>query len=323
MTEAGKERATSGRSAGDVRTRSGRRRRPRRGRASSAIARAGIALIALIAVSLVVPHALHAWTPGTHIYLAESVLQNLGVLPAVTADLLHSFPYDYLYGSIAADTSFAKKYAPADRHPHAWHVAQEIYDSAPADALKAFGLGYLSHLAADVIAHNHFVPRQLVLSRGPGGVAHAYWEARVEHVLGEHYSRSAVDLIKMDHLRADQHLDTILSPTLFSVKTNRRMFRGMVRITEQRSFQATLRMADEYGKWALTEEDVGRHMDRSLQQIVEVLKGKEPEVRASDPSGYAALARAKEVRKLAFQLGYRGNPGRVLEDAESEFGLKK
>ncbi|MGH7532752.1 MAG: zinc dependent phospholipase C family protein, partial [Gemmatimonadales bacterium] len=249
------------------------------------------------------------------------VLQNLNVLPAVTADMLHAFPYDYLYGSIAADTSFAKKYAPAGRHPHAWHVAQEIYDTAPADALKAFGLGYLSHLAADVIAHNHFVPRQLVLSRGPSAVAHAYWEARVEHVLGEHYSRSAVDLIKMDHLRADQHLDTILSPTLFSVKTNRRMFRGMVRLTEQRSFQATLQIADEFGKWALTEEDVGRHMDRSMEQIVELLKGGEPEVRQSDPSGYAALARAKAVRKIAFEHGYRGNPRRVIEDAEAEFGL--
>jgi hypothetical protein len=316
MNVPGRSRVMRGRGAGDTDARFVPAHHP-------LLVKALLSLVVIAVVSVVHPQALLAWTPGTHIYLAESVLQNLGVLPAVTADLLHSFPYDYLYGSIAADTSFAKKYAPAGRHPHAWHVAQEIYDTAPADALKAFGLGYLSHLAADVIAHNHFVPRQLVLSRGPSGVAHAYWEARVEHVLGEHYSRSAVDLIRMDHLRADQHLDTILSPTLFSVKTNRRMFRGMVRITEQRSFQATLKMAEEYGKWALTEEDVGRHMDRSLQQIVEVLKGKEPEVRVADPSGYAALARAREVRKLAFQLGYRGNPRRVIEDAEAEFGLGK
>ncbi|HEU5358676.1 MAG TPA: zinc dependent phospholipase C family protein, partial [Gemmatimonadales bacterium] len=283
-------------------------------------------LIAFLIVGLfglALPHALHAWTPGTHIYLAESVLQRLELLPGLAGDLLRAFPYDYLYGSIAADTSFAKKYAPSGRHPHAWHVAQEIHDTAPSDALKAFGLGYLSHLAADVIAHNHFVPRQLVLSRGPSGVAHPYWEARVEHLLGEHYSRSAVDLIRMDHLRADRHLDTILSPTLFSVKTNRRMFRGMVRLGEQRTLQATLRMADEYGKWALTEEDVGRHMDRSLAQIVQLLKGEEPEVRLADPSGYAALAKAREIRKIAFQHGYRGNPKRVIEDAEEEFGLSR
>ena len=125
----------------------------------------------------------------------------------------------------------------------------------------------------------------------------------------------------MDHLRADQHLDSILSPTLFSVRTNRRMFRGMVRLSEQRTLQATLRMADEYGKWVLTEEDVGRHMNRSLEQIMELLKGEEPAVRLADPSGYAALARVKEVRKEAFEGGYRGNPKRVMEDAEDAFGL--
>jgi hypothetical protein len=130
-----------------------------------------------------------------------------------------------------------------------------------------------------------------------------------------------VDLIRMDHLRADRYLDTILSPTLFSVKTNRRMFRGMVRLSEQRTLQATLRMADELGKWVLTEEDVGRHMGRSLDQIVELLKGEEPAVRLADPSGYAALAKAKEVRKQAFEGGYRGNPKRVMEDAEEAFGL--
>lgn len=324
MRRAGVERTESGRAAGCERAGSGTPPPPsarslHAGRPLAA--RFFLALTLLCIASMTAPGALHAWTPGTHIYLAESVLHHLEILPAVTADLLRAFPYDYLYGSIAADTSFAKKYAPAGRHPHAWNVAQEIYDQAPADALKAFGLGYLSHLAADVIAHNHFVPRQLVLSRGPASVAHAYWEARVEHLLGRDYSRSAVELIRMDHLRADQHLDTILSPTLFSVSTNRRMFRGMVRLSEQRSLQATLRMADEYGKWVLTEGDVERHMTRSLDQIIELLKGGDPAVRQADPSGYSALARVKEIRKQAFGGGYRGNPKRVMEDAEDAFGL--
>jgi hypothetical protein len=295
-----------------------------RGRRAGRFAtRAAIAFLAIAVLGLVHPHHLFAWTPGTHIYLAEGVLQRLQLLPPAIADLLRAFPYDYLYGSIAADTSFAKKYAPAGRHPHAWHVAQEIHDRAPGDALKAFGLGYLSHLAADVVAHNHFVPRQLVLSRGPSGVAHAYWEARIETVIGTHYSRSATDLLRMDHDRADQHLDTILSPTLFSVPTNRKMFRGMVRLTEQRAYQATIRMAEEYSRWPLADEDIERHMDRSLDHVVQVLKGDDADVRLADPSGYTALARAREVRREGFAGGYRGNQRRVLEDAEEEFGLKK
>src|SRR5205807_2512521 len=114
-------------------------------------------LLALVAVALF-PSVAHAWTPGTHIYLGESVLANLHQLPARAADLLRAFPYDFLYGNIAADTSIAKKYAPVGRHCHAWHVGQEIFDLAHSDPLRAFGLGYLSHLAADSVAHNFFVP---------------------------------------------------------------------------------------------------------------------------------------------------------------------
>src|SRR5205814_3417903 len=90
------------------------------------------------------------------VYLGDSVLANLHQLPGLVADLLRAFPYDFLYGNIAADTSIAKKYAPVGRHCHAWHVGQEIFDLAPTDPLKAFGLGYLSHLAADSVAHNFF-----------------------------------------------------------------------------------------------------------------------------------------------------------------------
>src|SRR5205814_9699573 len=60
------------------------------------------------------------------VYLGDSVLANLHQLPGLVADLLRAFPYDFLYGNIAADTSIAKKYAPVGRHCHAWHVGQEI-----------------------------------------------------------------------------------------------------------------------------------------------------------------------------------------------------
>ena len=144
------------------------------------------AAVLLAAVGLVLfPGTAHAWTPGTHIFLGESVLTNLHQLPGMIADLLRAFPYDFLYGNIAADTSMAKKYAPVGRHCHAWHVGQEILDLAPSDPLRSFGMGYLSHLAADTIAHNFFVPRQLVLTSSTVALGHSYWESRFETHLGD------------------------------------------------------------------------------------------------------------------------------------------
>jgi hypothetical protein len=71
----------------------------------------GAAAAAALGIA-VLPAVAHAWTPGTHIYLGESVLANLHQLPHAVVDLLRAFPYDFLYGNIAADTSIAKKYAP-------------------------------------------------------------------------------------------------------------------------------------------------------------------------------------------------------------------
>ncbi|HRZ09763.1 MAG TPA: zinc dependent phospholipase C family protein, partial [Gemmatimonadales bacterium] len=109
-------------------------------------ARVAAAVVAVGLALAIAPDALHAWTPGTHIYLAQNVLASAHLLPPTVADLIRAFPFDFLYGNIAADSSMAKNFAPVSRHCHHWHVGQEIHDLAPTDALRAFGLGYLSHL---------------------------------------------------------------------------------------------------------------------------------------------------------------------------------
>src|SRR5256712_2584249 len=217
------------------------------------------------------PGTAHAWAPGTHVYLGESVLANLHQLPSAIADLLRAFPYDFLYGNIAADTSMAKKYAPVGRHCHAWHVGQEILDLAPSDPLRAFGLGYLSHLAADTIAHNFFVPRQLVLTSSTVALGHSYWESRFETHLGDAYAREARDVILKDHAASDAHLDEILSPTLFTVRTNRRLLPGMVPLTDSQSWQWVFQVIAGTSRWDLADSDIEKHMAVEIEEVIESL----------------------------------------------------
>jgi hypothetical protein len=251
--------------------------------------------IALVGVA-VWPAVAHAWTPGTHIFLGESVLANLAQLPAAVAAVLRAFPYDFLYGNIAADTSIAKKYAPVGRHCHAWHVGQEILDLADSEALRAFGLGYLCHLAADAVAHNFFVPRQLVITSRTIALGHSYWESRFETHLGEHYARGAMEVIRLDHRPADAHLDRILSPTIFSVRTNRRLFREMVGLVETQSWQKTFRALARSSRWDLPDDDVERYMAMAFQFVMEVLSGGNAAARRLDPAGDSSLRLAKRMR---------------------------
>ncbi|MEZ4584960.1 MAG: zinc dependent phospholipase C family protein, partial [Gemmatimonadales bacterium] len=237
------------------------------------MSRRRLAVGAVVAVLLLVlfPTDAHAWTPGTHIFLGETVLANLKLLPPLVADLLHAFPYDFLYGSIAPDTSLAKHYVPPGRHSHYWNVGQETFDFAEADALRAFGLGYLSHLAADTVAHNYFVPRQLLLTSSSKSMGHSYWELRAETHLTDRFSRKARDLIQLDHTAADRHLGRIISPTIFSVETNRRLFRGMVHLAHNRRWQQVIKSARERSRWALSDDDVERHLSLSYDLTMEML----------------------------------------------------
>ncbi len=286
-----------------------------------AFPRLALALLGVGLVLLVVPEPAHAWTPGTHIYLGESVLANLPYLPAAVADLLRAHPFDFLYGNIAADSSIAKHYAPLGRHCHYWHVGQEIHDLAATDALRAFGLGYLSHLAADTIAHNYFVPRQLMLTSSTAAVGHSYWETRVEAHLGDAYSKVAKDVILQDHAPADAHLDRIIAPTIFSVRTNRRLFRGMVHLTETTSWQRASQVAREYSRWPLTDLDVERHLGLSFDFMIELLADSVASARHLDPSGERPLKTAKEMRRRVLQDAGRRDTARLQNAADEHFGL--
>ncbi len=253
-----------------------------------------LALALVLLGGLAWPESLHAWSPGTHVVLGERVLGSLQLLAPAVADLLRAFPYDFLYGSIAADTTMAKKYAPADRHCHAWHVGREVHELAPTDALRAFGLGYLAHLAADVVAHNHFVPRQLVVTSSTRTMGHTYWESRVETMLGDAVPRAARELLRL---------------------------RGMVRLTDSRPWQMGMQVAAEQSRWDLSEEMVERHLALATGHIREVLSDDTSRILLADPNGEAAILRSKSVRREAF----RGKQGTerdwIAAIADAHFGI--
>jgi hypothetical protein len=284
--------------------------------------RAALVAVLVLLLVLLAPHDAWAWSPGTHVFLGQSVLANLSLIPGAVADLLRSYPVDFLYGSIAADTSFAKKYVPVGRHSHSWHVGQEIHDLAGSERLRAFGLGYLAHLAADVVAHNHFVPHQLVITSSTKALGHSYWEARFDTHVGEEYGRLAYEVIQYDHRENDAHLDRIISPTLFSLGTNRRLFRGMVQLGDLTSWNRVVQIAAEASRWDLADAVIERHMAVAYDYVMDVLiAGDDAVARHSDPSGSDALGAAKRMRRHALVTGRRRGEDHVTEVAEEHFGL--
>lgn len=277
-------------------------------------------VVAALLLLALAPSAAFAWTPGTHILLGEAVLRSAALLPAALGALLSAHRWDFLYGSIAADTSMAKKYARFGRHCHSWTVGFEILHKARDERLEAFAWGYLAHLAADVVAHNHFVPHQLAVTSSTTALGHSYWESRFETHLSQAFPRRAVQVIRRDHSASDAHLDRVLSPTIFSTATNRRIFRGMVHATDNAGWQRVFAVVAANSRWDLAETMVASHLARSYDYVMDLLiREAGSEAYTLDPSGDRALRSAKRVRRDAMR---DGRFGAAIDEAHARFGLQ-
>jgi hypothetical protein len=285
---------------------------------------AGVAVagVALLLVALTPSHA-YAWAPGTHAYLSWQVLQSLQLLPEAIRTLLAAYPYDFIYGSLAADISLAKKYVPEGRHCHHWHIGEEIESTARNDRMKAVGIGYLTHLAADTIAHNFYVPRQLLLTSSTKGLGHSYWEARMDRHVGEEYMKLARHAVtEHDHSEADTLFDEVLSGTLFSFRTNRRIFRGLIRFQDNDRWQSIFGTLVTLSRWDLTDETVHQYVVRSFDYVVDYLQRRGEAIpRALDPIGERNLDLSKKVRRMAMRDGASERPELLAEMADEFFPL--
>jgi hypothetical protein len=282
-----------------------------------------IPLAAALALLVVTPERLFAFGPATHIFLGEHLLSSLHLLPAALADLLRRHPLSFLYGNVAADISFAKKYVPAGRHSHYWHVGEEILAGARNDRLRAAGFGYLCHLAADTVAHNYYVPRQLMLTSSTKALGHSYWEHRLDVELGEGYTGRAREVVvEYDHSEADNLFDSILSGTIFSFETNRRIFRGMVRFQDNDRWHNVFGRVLEHSRWDLQDTDVEAYLSRSFDSMVDyLLRRRAAYAAARDPIGDFNLHLSKKVRRLALRDGNANDPVQMRVIADDFFPM--
>jgi len=155
--------------------------------------------LCLAALGLALCH----WGPGNHLEFAARTLRARRKLAPAVARLLRDEPAAFLYGNIAADIINFKGYGGHYNHCHRWTIVAEMRARATSAAEHAFALGYLAHLAADTIAHNHYVPYHLARYARSKGLGHLYWEMRADGLVPER----VWDVIA--RLKADRSLDAL------------------------------------------------------------------------------------------------------------------
>ena len=274
------------------------------------------------AARILLPATAHAWTPGTHVFLGEAVLRSLAQLPRCDRRPAPRVPVRF---PVRIDRR---------RHEHREEVrarrpALPFVDRRAGDLTTRRRTSRCAPSASATWRISPPTPSRTTTScpsswRSPSSTSslgHSYWESRFETHLGPACARRARDLILLDHSRSDGLLDRILSPTIFSTPTNRRIFRGMVLRRGHRIVAADLRADDgEQPLGSRRRRRRPRTSTRSYDFIIDLLVAFDRRRAVPlDPSGDEALRIAKQVRRAG--AARRRTPNVVLEEAERRFGL--
>lgn len=196
-------------------------------------------LVALLVVSLLV---LAPWGPGNHLEFEARVFRRRReLLPARIADLIDAERPAWQYGHIAADIINFKAFGGHYNHCHRWTIVESMLELSRSKTEEAFVLGYLSHLAADTIAHNHFVPYHLARYSRGHKLGHVYWEANADRFVSEDRWH-AITVLKWDHrlARLDELVNSTVPRKALSMGTNKLIFNHVLLSNERKLWRKNI-----------------------------------------------------------------------------------
>lgn len=261
-----------------------------------------------------------AWGPATHVGLGETLLSQLSLLPAGLAALLSRHAVAYLYGNIAADLVFAKRMSRIKQSCHHWSTGLRLLDEARHDRTRAFAYGYLSHLAADTVAHGKYVPRQIMMSGCSQNFGHFYWEIRAESAQPDSVWKRFTVIADLDHGAHHLLLRRHITHTFLSYPVNRLLFDGMNALTVRRSFRRSVYALGRVSRWPLSTSLLAAYHGDCVDRILSVLlEGRRSPVLRDDPNGTSALMQVRIARNEVRRMSRRGLPvrPRLIEASRS------
>lgn len=290
-----------------------------------------VCMLILVAAALLLvigtPEQALAWGAGVHLQLGTNVLNNLQALTPHVAAIIGSHPFDFLYGTIAADITLGKKFTHYLQHCHRWRIGHKVLDKAGDPAEQACAYGYLSHLAADCIAHNYFVPYKVMRSFPSLTLKHAYWEMRFENYVEKEIWETGKKVAREHFAKNDQLLRKVLSDTIFSFATNKRIFNSILLVSRLEKWQSLLQTISDTSQYALEESDREEYMQLAQEAVYDFLNNDtDSRFYHADPTGEKALAAADAVRKnlrLLYRSGKITKPQAYAELAEMKPKLKE
>lgn len=257
---------------------------------------------------LLLPAVCFAWGATSHVDFGLRVLDAALLLPPLVRRLLSTHRMDFLYGNVAADIVVGKNMARYRNHCHNWQVARRLLERARGDAQRALSWGYLSHLAADVVAHNYYVPVKTVQSFNAKTTGHAYWEIRFDQLA--HQGNRVWSVFGEVGRRRFRDHDRFLmnnlkgASRLLPLRTSRQLFNSMMLVTRMERWRRTTAALARRSPWQFERQEVHEYRRMAVDFILSTLNHVERSpFMAADPTGSRNLGAARKMRRQLKRLG--------------------
>ncbi len=242
------------------------------------------------------------WGPGIHIQLTQRILDQIrrrrDSRPEHRIVLAHTDAF--FYGNIAADIVNFKNYGGVKNHCHNWNIQERLQALAHTDLERAFILGYLCHLAADVIAHNHFIPYHFVCGLPPRFLGHAYWEALADAAVTDEEWEIVSDLrYDKDLHQNDRLIWNAVRRRVLGTRSNKWIFNNILLLNLRRSWRELIRLArTRRARYPLDGEFFQHCLTRCLHDMMCVFETERLSLlKVRDPTGREALRGARILRR--------------------------
>lgn len=250
-------------------------------------------------VAVAWPQDAWAWGPLAHLSFTSTALGDLSGLGHAAQVLLSRFSSEVLYGSLAADIIVGKNLARYAVHCHNWTVGFTVLDRAKTDAQRAFSLGFLSHLAADTVAHNYYVPYKTVEGYRVRASGHATWEIRFDQKLPGDLWKVARHVSQARYREHDEHLQECLADSyVIPFSISKKMFGSVLLAARLKRWQTLSQVLAGERDLHLAHDEVEECHGLAVKQIAGMLRHQTAaECTGADPTGARNLDLAMALRK--------------------------
>jgi len=237
-----------------------------------------MAIIIIFSV-LLLPSIANAWGPLTHIYLGYQIIDlGYALVPSLIYSLIKRYRKDFLYGNLSADIIIGRRFQTLEKSSHSWDIAWKLLEVAKTDRQRAFSYGYLMHLCADTVVHN------IEFNGIP--FSHSLLEVRADSVVEKKYRIAMRGLDKYIQRRHDPFLEKWLESTVFSFKTNKRIFKGFLLLSRLQTYKPVSMFMENRMPYQISMSEIYTFRNQALERMFDLLaNGRDAMVLKYNPLG--------------------------------------